>query len=67
MWLLFIPESCNYWSCHVTPGCKDVPAVGCCLLSGRQWTTRSVGSISRHAAADEAPVLRTDATASARP
>jgi hypothetical protein len=53
MWLLFVLESCNYWSCHEIPGCKDVPAVGCCLLSGRQWTTPSVGRISRHAAADK--------------
>jgi hypothetical protein len=53
-WLLLVPESCNYWSCYEITGCKDVPAVGCCLLSGRQWKTRSVGRISRHAAADEA-------------
>jgi hypothetical protein len=58
MWLLFVLESCNYGSCHEIPGCKDVPAVGCCLLSGRQWKTRSVGRISGQAAAEEAPVLR---------
>jgi len=67
MWLLFVHESCYYWSRHEIPGSKDVPAVGCCLLSGRQLKTRSVGRISRHAAADEAPVVRPVVTASAGP